>query len=227
METHIKDDLRVLPKMLVGLIALSFGIFITKEAHLGLNAWGVFHDGISIVTGMAFGTVIQLLGGIILLISIVFKIASPGIGTILNMLFVGYLINVFDSILEFETDILWIRSSLLVFGVLITAFGRATYITCRLGKGPRDGLFVGLVRITGIRVAYIKPLIEITILVIGFLLGGEIGVGTVLTALLSGLLVERYFKLYKYDPSIKDQSTFAGYYKEYRHKRELHKEKNA
>lgn len=212
MDSIFITDLRKLPKLFLGLVALAFGIYITKEAHLGLNAWGVFHDGLSALTSISFGTIIQLVGGVILLGSILLKIASPGIGTVLNMVFVGYLINLFEVLLPMNIDVLWIQIVLLLVGIFITAFGRATYITCRLGKGPRDGLFVGLVQITGIRVAIVKPTIEISILFIGFLLGGEVGVGTVLSALLSGWLVEKYFLLYKYDSKVKNQSTLQDYY---------------
>lgn len=207
----IKEDLTVLPRLLVGFIVMSFGIALNKRSLLGLSSWNIFHDGLSINLDLSFGFVIQLVGLIILLLSVVLLKTKVGPGTLLNILLVGVLINVSMDIFTYEPTSVIVQSLMLFSGVLFMTFGRALYISTKLGPGPRDGLFVGLSRVLKLDVKYIKPAIEFCVLVIGFVLGGKAGVGTVITILISGYLVQFFFERFNFDSKSSKQRSLSEY----------------
>ena len=208
----LKNDIRRVPLLVLALFILALGIVLVKQSSLGLDAWGVFHEGISNVTGLSFGLGIEIVGYIILTLSLFIKI-YPGIGTVLNIFLVGKFV---DLLLNFQilNNIDRIEYKVLVFivGYLALNFGRALYISCNLGSGPRDGLFIGIVKITKIDVKYVKPFIEIIVFVIGVLYGGTFGIGTILLVVFSGYFVGMFFKLLGYDPKSRTNSNFLMYF---------------
>lgn len=207
----IIEDLKRIPRFIIGLTILSFGIYLTKLAYIGLSPWSVLHDGIAMSLNLTFGTVTIFLGLIILVLSIVFLKTKIGIGTILNILIAGNLINLFEYLYyEIPSDLI-MKIILFSIGLLCVTFGRSLYISSDLGPGPRDGLFVGLSRITHLEVKYIKPAIELTVLIIGILLGGNFSVGTIIIVITSGYLVQYFFKVLHFDPKKKTQSDIRNY----------------
>lgn len=211
--TLIKEDLEKIPSFLCGIFILSIGIYLTKIAYVGLSPWSVLHDGISETLGISFGTVTMVLGVIILLLSMIFLKTKVGIGTILNVAIIGNLINLYEMVYSGHPDNIFIAYIVFGVGLLLTTFGRSLYIASNLGQGPRDGLFVGLARVTSIDVKYIKPVIEFTALLLGILLNGNFGVGTIILVLFSGYIVQFFFKLLGFDPKTKKQSDFIQYFK--------------
>jgi len=211
MEYFIKD-LKKMHILLFGFAIMALGIILTKRADLGMAPWGVFHQGLSNILNMKLGTVIQIVGFIILVFSVIFLKTKVGIGTILNVLLVGTFINIFDEIIYFEPSSLLEKLIILLIGLVFITFGRSVYISAVLGPGPRDGVFVGVTRLTGLSVKYVKPSIEMTVLVIGFLLGGPIGVGTIILVGCSGFLVHYFFGVLKFDPKSKKQSDIFRYF---------------
>jgi uncharacterized membrane protein YczE len=210
----LKKDLKRLPILLLGFAFLSFGIVLTMRADLGMNAWGVFHQGLSVQTGLTFGLITILLGLVILGFSIWLLKTKIGIGTVLNVLVVGVMIDISDYLFTFIPETTIEKTVLLVIGLFVMTFGRALYISTGLGEGPRDGLFVGLHLLTKYEIKYIKPAIEFTVLLFGFLLGGTVGLGTLVIIVASGYLVQTYFKVLHYDPKTSKQRRFADYYEQ-------------
>ena len=206
------SDIRMLPRLVVGFIVMSIGIMLVKESMLGLFPWGVLHDGLSIVTPLTFGQVTQVLGLVVLIFSVIAFKTNVGIGTFLNILLVGWMIDFAHNLFPFTANTVSTQILLYVIGVLFISIGRAFYISSRLGAGPRDGLFVGLSRITQIDVKYIKPGIEIIVLAIGFILGGVVGVGTLVLMATSGYLVQFFFKVFGFDPKKDRQSNLIDYF---------------
>ncbi|AIO18895.1 hypothetical protein KQ51_01016 [Candidatus Izimaplasma bacterium HR1] len=207
------EDLKRLPKLFLGFIVLALGIYLTKISLLGMSSWGVFHDGLAIqVSWLSFGSGTMIVGAIILLLSIFFLGTKVGLGTILNVFIVGPLIDLFDKIYPVMPDDLVLQIIVLIFGILFTTLGRSFYIASRLGPGPRDGLFVGLARITNFQVKYIKITIEFIVLGIGILLGGQFGVGTVVMIIVAGYLVQFFFKVFKFDPKTEKQNNILDYF---------------
>lgn len=189
-----------LPKLILGFIIIAIGTNLTLYANLGLNPWGTFHQGVTNITGLTFGVVSQLTGLLIILLSLTIKI-YPGIGTLFNMYFIGLFIDIIDR-LNFipASDNLFVRIVYLLLGTLLLNYGIYVYISCLLGAGPRDGLLVGLVKITGISVSAVRPAIEITILIIGILMGGTYGIGTIINAIGGGYILNTIFKFHGFNP---------------------------
>lgn len=156
-------------------------------ADLGLSPWEVFHQGISVRTGIPLGTV-GIITGIIVLLMWIPLSERIGIGTVLNVILIGVVIDVTLLVLPVSVSSMWIRWMLLLVGVMLIAVGTGFYIGAGLGPGPRDGLMTGLGR-KGFPIGAARFGIEISVLGIGYLLGGTVGVGTVVFAIAIGPMV--------------------------------------
>ncbi len=235
-----RQDIFKIPKLVLGLIFVSLGLTFSKRSGLGMLPWGVFHTGIANVTGLTFGEVVQIAGVIILVLSIIFVKIIPGIGTIINVILVGFLYDEFNKIndnlhllanfdqtnksMRFVDSLnnavsvfnnnshLGIQAIYLFSGIFCSSLGAAVYISCRLGAGPRDGLFVGATQMTGISVKYTKPAIELVATITGILLKGAFGVGTIVNALISGYCIHFFFRLLRFDTKKQKQKSLLSYF---------------
>jgi len=207
----IKNDVYRLPILFVGFIVMSIGITLIKRSDLGLFAWGVFHDGLSLVTPYSFGEITRNLGFVILLFSMIAFKTKFGPGTILNIVIVGWMIDYSNELIVFIPTSLFHQIILFTIGLFLMTVGKAYYISSKLGAGPRDGLFVGVSRITKVDVKYVKPGIEVIVLLIGFLLGGVAGVGTIVAMISSGYLIQYFFTLFHFNPKEEHQRGFYDY----------------
>ncbi|MGZ6951833.1 MAG: membrane protein YczE [Acidimicrobiia bacterium] len=177
--TDLPELRRRLPRLVVGLLLLGTGIGMTLRAHLGVSPYDVLHQGIASHTGISFGSVVVLVGIVVLVLWIPLR-QRPGVGTVVNTLTVGYITNaVFDVIGPVHQ--LGARWSLLLGGVLITAAGVGVYIGCGLGPGPRDGLMTGIAA-RGHPLWLVRTVLELLACGCGYLLGGNVGVGTLVFA---------------------------------------------
>lgn len=180
-------DLRVrLPRLLVGLVLCGFGIAGMVQSNLGLGPWDVLHQGLSERSGIPIGTVGILVGFVVLGIWIPLR-ERLGLGTVLNVILIGVVIDVTLLFLP-EPDTLLVRSLFVASGPVLFGVGSGFYIGAGLGAGPRDGVMTALAR-RGLPVGAVRAAIEISVLVLGWLLGGTVGVGTVLFATTIGPLV--------------------------------------
>ena len=175
-----------LARCIGGLALFGVGIALILEANLGAAPWDVFHQGISRLTDISVGTVIVATGLILLLVWIPLR-QRPGIGTLLNALEIGITVNVIEPLVP-KVDAGWLRAVYLVAGILAIAVGSGAYIGAGLGTGPRDGIMMGL-KARGLSVRVARTMIEITVLIIGALLGGTIGIGTLAFTVAIGPLV--------------------------------------
>jgi uncharacterized membrane protein YczE len=165
-----------------GLTILGLGGALVVRANLGNAPWTVFAEGISIQSGLSIGTAFFLSSCLVLLLWIPLAI-KPGFGTIANATYfaivldwaLGWMNSPSSQVLEYL---------MLIAGIACVGLGSAIYMTCGLGGGPRDGLLMGLIKRTGVRIIYIKMTMDGTALLVGFLLGGTVGVGTVLSVVL-------------------------------------------
>ncbi len=206
-------DLKKVPFMVIAYVIMAIGLTLTKQAGLGMAPWGVLHEGISITIGMDFGQVVRNLGFIIMFLSLFIKV-YPGIGTIFNILIIGATVDLVDQNINFMVvDTFWY--SFIVFGIGFIIYNIATayYITLDLGKGPRDGVFVGMVKLTKLDTKYVKPIIELSVITIGLILGGKVGIGTVILMLFSGYIIDFTFKILKFDPKTRNNTHILEYFK--------------
>jgi uncharacterized membrane protein YczE len=178
---------RRLVQLYLGLVlyALSMGLFI--QAHLGVMPWDVLHQGLARWVPLSFGTVTIAVGVLVLLAWIPLR-QMPGVGTVSNVLVIGLVVDVVLRVLA-APDVMALRVTFLVLGVVLNAVATALYIGARLGPGPRDGLMTGLVARTGLPTRLVRTGIEVAVVALGWALGGALGVGTVVYALAVGPLV--------------------------------------
>jgi uncharacterized membrane protein YczE len=175
-----------LPRLLVGLVLCGLGIAGMVRSNLGLGPWDVLHQGLSTLTGIPIGTVGIIVGFVVLLFWIPLR-ERPGLGTLLNVIVIGVVIDVTLLWLP-EPQTMSMRAAFVASGPLLFGIGSGYYIGAGLGAGPRDGVMTGLAR-RGWPVGGVRAGIEITVLVLGWLLGGTVGIGTVLFAATIGPLV--------------------------------------
>ena len=162
-------------------------IDIDTEADLGAAPWDAFHQGVSRHTGISVGTVIVIVGVLLLLLWIPLR-QKPGLGTILNALEIGVTVDLIMPVLP-DAEALLARFGYLAAGLLAVAIGSGLYIGSGLGAGPRDGIMIGLAK-RGLSVRVARTAIELSVLVLGVLLGGTIGIGTVAFTFGIGPLVQ-------------------------------------
>jgi uncharacterized membrane protein YczE len=177
---------RRLAQLLIGLFLYGLGIALIVRGEIGVAPWDVLTQGVSGRTGLGFGLVTILISGVVLLLWIPLR-QKPGVGTILNALLVGPAADVGLWLIPTGLD-LWVRIILFAAGLLVLAIATGLYIGAHFGPGPRDGLMTGLHKRTGWRIWIVRTGIEVTVLSIGWALGGNVGIGTVLFALLVGPL---------------------------------------
>jgi uncharacterized membrane protein YczE len=182
----ISVSARRLCNLYAGLVLFGVSIAFFVQARLGLDPWDVLHQGISERTGVRIGTVAIAVGVIVLLLWIPLR-QRPGLGTLSNVLLVGLTLDVVLVVLP-EPGAMPFRFLFLVVAIVLNAVATGLYIGAGLGPGPRDGLMTGLAA-RGHSVRVVRTAIELTVLAVGWLLGGTIGVGTALFALTIGPLV--------------------------------------
>jgi uncharacterized membrane protein YczE len=157
------------------------------SAHLGNQPWDVFHQGLGGRIGLSFGTVSVIVGALVLLLWIPLR-QRPGIGTVSNVFVVGLAANLAMDVLPAPTSLV-ARIGYLAAGILLCAVASGLYIGARLGPGPRDGLMTGLAA-RGVSIRLARTGVEVTVVAIGWLLGGTLFVGTIVYALAIGPLVQ-------------------------------------
>lgn len=172
----------------MGVVVLGCGIGLTVHAKIGVSSWDVLGVGLAKLTGLDFGLVTILTGVAILLLWIPLK-QKPGIGTLANVILVGTGAHLVLSLMPPVESLAW-RIVLFTCGLLLAALGTGMYIGTRLGTGPRDGLMTGLNELTGLPIWLVRTMIEVTVLGAGWLLGGNVGIGTVVFALAIGPLTQ-------------------------------------
>ncbi len=168
-----------MPRLLVGIVLLAAGIALILEARLGVSPWDVLHQGLADTTGLSFGTVVVLVGVAILVVWIPLG-QRFGPGTVINTVTVGFVTDGFLRAIP-EPGSLWLRTPMLLVGIVVTALGMGMYIGAGLGPGPRDGLMTGLAA-KGHPLWAVRTVLELAALVSGWILGGDVGAGTVLFA---------------------------------------------
>lgn len=176
---------RRFPPLVAGLLVIGFSISISVRAELGVAPWDVLHQGLAKATGTSIGVVLVLVGLLVLLAWIPLR-QHLGIGTILNTLSIGFIANLGLEWIP-EQHALAARIALLALAVFGFGLGGGLYIGCGLGPGPRDGLMTAITA-RGYRLWIVRTVIECSVLVVGFLLGGKVGIGTVVIALTIGPL---------------------------------------
>lgn len=196
-------------QLLIGLFLFGIGISFLLKSNLGASPWDVLAQGIARHIPYTFGTISVLLGIVVLLFWFPLR-QKPGIGTVFNALLVGPSADVGLAVLP-ETGVLWLRVLFIVIGTVLVGLATGLYIGSRFGPGPRDGLMTGLHRVTGQPIWMVRVGLELTVLAIGWLLGGTVGLGTVVFAVFIGHACEFFMKIFYIElPSDSDSEDTAA-----------------
>ena len=197
---------RRLIQLFAGLFLYGLSIALIVRADLGLDPWDVLNQGVferfAKPAGINFGLVVNLIGMAVLLLWVPLR-QKPGIGTVANVLVIGTVANVGLGWIPSDLG-LPLRAGLLIAGIVLNGVASGAYIGARLGPGPRDGLMTGIIARTGWPVKWVRTAIELAVIAVGWLLGGSVGVGTLLYALTIGPLVHIFLPLLTIRPKTAD-----------------------
>ncbi len=190
----MKKQIIRLIKLILGLFLFAVGIVMTLNANLGVAPWDVFHQGLSRVTGITIGQANIAVGLLIVILDVVLG-QDIGWGTISNMILIGTFIdilmlnNLIPTFNSFFPSLI-----MLILGIVLEGYGCWIYLLAQLGAGPRDGLMVILTKRTGKSVQFNKSMTELGAVIVGYFLGGSLGLGTVIMAFLGGPIFQWVFK---------------------------------
>ncbi|NMB04176.1 MAG: hypothetical protein GX978_06445 [Tissierellia bacterium] len=212
MEAGVKKNFWVrLIKLIFGLFLHGLGIVMQIQANIGYAPWDVLHTGLATTIGVTIGQASIAVGLALLFVNSILK-EPLGLGTVLNMLLVGIFVDlILMTGLIPQMDHLISGIALLIIGLIVLAFGVYFYIGSGFGAGPRDTLMVALNRRLRIPVGLARTSIEMTALVIGWLLGGMVGIGTIMAVFLIGLILQVLFDWLRFDPKQIQHEKLADY----------------
>ncbi|MFD7748845.1 YitT family protein [Streptomyces sp. NPDC059698] len=200
---------RRLVQLYVGLALYGASSALLVRAGLGLEPWGVLHQGLAELTGISIGLVSIAVGAVVLLLWIPMR-QRPGLGTVSNVFVVGLAM---DGTLALVGDVdgLGFRVPVMALGIVLNGAATGLYIAARFGPGPRDGLMTGLHRVTGRSIRLVRTAIEVAVVATGFLLGGSLGAGTVAYALAIGPLAQLFLRMFALpEPAVPAAAAAAG-----------------
>lgn len=185
-------------RLLLGLYLVGLGLAMMIHTGLGVPPWDVLSQGFQVQTGWSFGTCAVVISGLVLLMWIPIK-QQPGIGTLINAVLIGPFADISKPLMPgldgWLANLIW-----MILGMICLAIGGGLYISANLGAGPRDGLMVGLTRVSGWPFWVIRTIGESVVLITGWLLGGTVGIGTALFAISIGTLMQMTMKWFGFDP---------------------------
>jgi uncharacterized membrane protein YczE len=185
---------RRLVQLTIGLVLYGISMAMLVRSTLGLDPWDVFHYGVAARVPLSFGTIVIIVGALVLLAWIPLR-QMPGLGTVANVVVIGLATDLGLALIPAPEA--WpARGALLAAGLVLNGAAGGLYIGSQLGPGPRDGLMTGLARRTGWSLRVVRTGIEVSVLVVGFALGGIVGLGTVLYAVMIGPLVQFFLPLF-------------------------------
>lgn len=179
---------RRLSQLLGGLVLYGVSMGLMIRGGLGLDPWDVFHSGLTVRLPLSFGEIVTAVGFVVLLAWIPLR-QAPGLGTVANVLVIGMATDATLALVPRPSGLVTQLACTVVGGIALNGLAGAMYIGAQLGPGPRDGLMTGISRRTGLSIRLVRTVQEITVVAVGFALGGSIGIGTVGYALGIGPLV--------------------------------------
>lgn len=219
--------IKKMPSLFFGLILYSIGILLTLHCNLGMGPWDVLHVGIVKHSIFTLGQVSQLVG--ILILAICYFMGVPlGLASVFNMIFIGFFIDIIEKFNIIKTaDAFIVRILMLSIGVLVIGWATYFYLKVNLGAGPRDSLMEGLVKKTDKPVWMIRTFIEGSVLIVGYFLGGPVGIGTLIIALTLGFSIQLAFKIGGYSSESVKHVSLMDLYRDFCLKKECLSEENS
>jgi uncharacterized membrane protein YczE len=212
----MKREVGRLARLFIGLFTYAIGIVLTMQAHIGYSPWDVFHAGLSALFSVKIGSMTVIVG---LLVGLIVLLGGEkiGVGTISNMVVIGLFINVLLDSGLFPERVHPVSGAIqMIGGLFVISFASYLYISSGYGAGPRDSLMVFLSRKTGWSAGTCRGLLEVAVSFIGFLFGGMLGWGTLLSAVLIGFCIQITFRVMRFDPKKVHHETMVDSYRRLR-----------
>jgi uncharacterized membrane protein YczE len=190
---NVRSARRII-RLLIGLFTVGAGIALMVHAEIGISPWDVLAQGVSIQTGLSFGTSNVLVSILVLLAWIPLK-QRPGFGTVANALLIGVFADLVAPWVP-DVDGWWQQLAMFVVGMVLVGFATGLYLSSALGAGPRDGLMVGTQKLLGWPIWLVRTMYESAALLTGWILGGQVREGTLIFALCIGYLMQRSMRFF-------------------------------
>lgn len=203
--TFVRDFIRIQS----GFILFGLAITLMIRGNIGTSAWVVLEAALAERFGVTVGTMTVIMGFLVLTSAVAMR-EKLGWGTLANILSIGPWVDVWNSFMPTVTDNLPLQVGMLLLAVFLMGLGSAIYIGVDAGAGPRDSLMLAIKRTTGISIRAARAMIEVTVVTVGWLLGGPAGIGTLVFALLIGPSVQWGFKIFKVQPHKEEDVVQAG-----------------
>jgi uncharacterized protein len=200
MDSTMNNYMKRTIRLIFGLFLYALGSFLTIQANIGLAPWEAFSMGGAYLTHLSYGNIVVITGFIIIVIDFVYK-EKIGFGTILNAILIGKFVDLIQFVnIVPKMSNFWLGLLMLLLGLFVICIGSYFYIGACLGCGPRDALMVALgKRLPKVPIGAIRGLLEGTVLIIGWLLGAKIGIGTIISVFGIGFILQFTFKLLCFD----------------------------
>ncbi len=195
----MKNSIGKVARLMIGYFLYGLGIVLTVNANQGLAPWSVFHQGLSNQLHITMGVAIQVVGLVILVLDFIFG-ERLGWGTIGNVVFIGTFIDLIN--LNHWIPVsknLAASYGMILVGLVVMALATYFYLSAQLGAGPRDGFMIAMTKRVNLSVGLIRNLIEVVVLIAGYFMGGSVGLGTLVMAILFGRFIQFTFKLFNFD----------------------------
>jgi uncharacterized membrane protein YczE len=195
----MKNSIIKLLRLFIGYFLYGLGIVLTVNANQGLAPWSVFHQGLANQLHITMGVATQVVGLVILVLDFIFG-ERLGWGTVGNVVFIGTFIDLImlNNWIPIPESIM-VSYGMMLVGLVVMALATYSYLSAQLGAGPRDGLMIAMTKRINLSVGWIRNMIEAVVLVAGYFMGGSVGLGTLVMAILFGRFIQLVFKLFKFD----------------------------
>lgn len=203
--TFARDFLRIQ----VGFILFGLAITLMIRGDLGTSAWAVLEVALAYKFGVSIGTMTVIMGFLVLTSAVLMR-ERLGWGTLANILSIGPWVDMWLSLIPSITENLLLQVGMLLLAIFLMGLASAIYIGVDAGAGPRDSLMLAIKRTTGVSIRVARAMIEVTVVTVGWLLGGPAGIGTLVYALLVGPSIQWGFKIFKVQPHKEDEVVQAG-----------------
>lgn len=204
----MKSKIKPIGRLMLGLYLVGLGLAMMIHTGLGVPPWDVLTQGLQHQTGLSFGVAATIISAIVLLLWIPIK-QKPGIGTLINAMAIGPFADLNKPLMPVLDGFGW-NLAWLALGLVVISMGSGLYISAHLGGGPRDGLMVGLTRVTGWPFWLVRTLGEAFVLITGWALGGTAGLGTALFAIGIGYFLQIWMKVFGFDPKASTSKVVVG-----------------
>ena len=188
-------------RIVAGLLVFSFGVHLTIYANIGLAPWDCLGKGIANHTPLNYGLAMTLVAVTVLLIDLVLR-ERIGFGTVIDALLTGNFVQAFNSLNPFEdNENTWLGIAIMIVGLVFMALGMSIYMKAQQCCGPRDALLVGLgKRMAKVPIGIVEILLWAVVLLIGYLLGGPVGIGTLISTFGAGLVLQAVYSVIHFEP---------------------------